>query len=158
MPQSLPEALAHVPVEVEFASADGDPFLPYKREEARKKMQPLLDSRPELAAAATPVLISSTVDRPSDLETLGATLENAARLEKDADRGAAGFEESVLSSTGSEGLAADTDTRFYLYDLGGGYGLRISWLNFRLDATDSIEAELLVETASTAPPRGSPAT
>src|SRR5689334_9150373 len=27
-------------------------FLPYKREEARKKMQPLLDARPELAAAA----------------------------------------------------------------------------------------------------------
>ncbi len=37
---------------------------------------------PELAAAATPVLISSTTDRPADLETLGATLENAARLEK----------------------------------------------------------------------------
>jgi len=36
----------------------------------------------ELAAAATPVLISSTTDRPTDLENLGATLENAARLEK----------------------------------------------------------------------------
>ena len=27
-------------------------FLPYKREEARKKMQPVLDARPDLAAAA----------------------------------------------------------------------------------------------------------
>jgi acyl-CoA dehydrogenase len=27
-------------------------FLPYKREEARKKLQPVLDARPELAAAA----------------------------------------------------------------------------------------------------------
>jgi imidazolonepropionase-like amidohydrolase len=36
----------------------------------------------ELAAAQVPVLISSTTDRPSDMESLGATLENAARLEK----------------------------------------------------------------------------
>lgn len=36
----------------------------------------------ELAGAATPVLISATTNRPADLETLGATLENAARLEK----------------------------------------------------------------------------
>jgi hypothetical protein len=27
-------------------------FLPYKREEAKKKLQPVLDARPELAAAA----------------------------------------------------------------------------------------------------------
>ncbi|HEX7943066.1 MAG TPA: amidohydrolase family protein, partial [Phenylobacterium sp.] len=37
---------------------------------------------PELAAAGVPVLISSTDDRPTGLEDLGATLENAARLEK----------------------------------------------------------------------------
>ena len=36
----------------------------------------------ELAAAGTPVLISATVNRPSDMETLGATLDNAGRLEK----------------------------------------------------------------------------
>ncbi|MBL8555064.1 MAG: amidohydrolase family protein, partial [Phenylobacterium sp.] len=37
---------------------------------------------PQLAAASVPVLISSTTDRPSDMESLAATLENAARLEK----------------------------------------------------------------------------
>lgn len=37
---------------------------------------------PELAAARVPVMIASTTNRPSDMETLGATLENAARLEK----------------------------------------------------------------------------
>jgi imidazolonepropionase-like amidohydrolase len=37
---------------------------------------------PELAAAKTPVVIDPTADRPTDLETLGSTLENAGRLEK----------------------------------------------------------------------------
>jgi imidazolonepropionase-like amidohydrolase len=37
---------------------------------------------PELAAAGVPVLIDATADRPTDLETLGASLDNAGRLEK----------------------------------------------------------------------------
>jgi imidazolonepropionase-like amidohydrolase len=37
---------------------------------------------PEIAAAGVPVLLNSTIDRPSDMESLAATLENAARLEK----------------------------------------------------------------------------
>jgi imidazolonepropionase-like amidohydrolase len=36
----------------------------------------------ELAATKTPVIIDPTADRPTDLENLGATLDNAARLEK----------------------------------------------------------------------------
>lgn len=37
---------------------------------------------PELAAAGVPVILSPTTDRPSDMESLGATLDNAGRLEK----------------------------------------------------------------------------
>lgn len=47
-----------------------------------------------------------------------------------------------LYSAGSTGFA---DTRFYRYDLGGGYALRVSWQNFRLDATNSIQVELVGE-------------
>jgi hypothetical protein len=39
----------------EYSAHEGNfptEFLPYKREEARKKMQPVLDARPDLAAAA----------------------------------------------------------------------------------------------------------
>lgn len=37
---------------------------------------------PEIAAAGVPVILNPVLDRPTSLETLGATLENAARLEK----------------------------------------------------------------------------
>jgi imidazolonepropionase-like amidohydrolase len=37
---------------------------------------------PEIAAAGAPVLLRPTTDRPETMEMLGATLENAARLEK----------------------------------------------------------------------------
>lgn len=36
---------------------------------------------PELAAAGVPVILNPILDRPTSLETLGATMENAARLE-----------------------------------------------------------------------------
>lgn len=36
---------------------------------------------PELAAAGVPVILNPVLDRPTSLETLGATMENAARLE-----------------------------------------------------------------------------
>lgn len=37
---------------------------------------------PEIAAAGVPVILNPVLDRPTSLETLGSTLENAARLEK----------------------------------------------------------------------------
>lgn len=37
---------------------------------------------PEIAAAGVPVILNPVLDRPTSLETLGATMENAARLEK----------------------------------------------------------------------------
>lgn len=37
---------------------------------------------PEIAAAGVPVILNPMLDRPTSLETLGSTLENAARLEK----------------------------------------------------------------------------
>jgi len=37
---------------------------------------------PEIAAAGVPVILNPVLNRPTSLETLGATLENAARLEK----------------------------------------------------------------------------
>ncbi|MBU1378452.1 MAG: amidohydrolase family protein [Alphaproteobacteria bacterium] len=36
---------------------------------------------PELAAAGVPVILNPVLDRPTSLETLGSTMENAARLE-----------------------------------------------------------------------------
>jgi len=37
---------------------------------------------PEIAAAGVPVILNPVLNRPTSLETLGSTLENAARLEK----------------------------------------------------------------------------